>query len=344
MTWPTRNRLNGKARISLLILLIASMVLAACGEPDPEIEGLAQTGQASNTPTGEILFVADNDVMLWDGDVKRITEGVHASSPSWAPAGDRFAYVAVHDAFSDVVIARRDGSPLVLVTDGHQPDLEEFTEEYVEAASWAWDVDWAPTGEQLVYVSDKGGFDKYSRPLHLWYSETFEVSPYLLNASAEIGVTQESPAIAPDGDTVAFVVRNEYEAGSRVSEIWLLDLNRATYEQLVTSDDGSYSPEWSPDGDHLVYIQRTDQANDVWIAPVDGDEPYQLTTIGSCAAPVWSPDGRFITFFRENQGEFEAWYVEVTEDEDGRFTASDPEFLFKADNIDTTSGMSWIQR
>ena len=341
MTFPTNNLITRTPVILLAALLLVGMLLAACGEPDPAIEEV-QAGQSNDEPDGEILFVADGNVMRWDGQVEQVTRGVRASSPSWAPAGDRFAYVVVQDAFSDVIVVRRDGEPLVQVTEGHQPDLDEFTEEYVEAASWAWDVDWSPVGEQLIYVSDKGGFDTFSRPLYLWYSETFDVGPYMLNASAEINTTQETPAFSPDGDTVAFVVRNEYDEGERVSEIWTLELNSATYEQLVISEDGSYAPEWSPDGDHLVYIQRTGQTNDVWIAPVNGDDPYQITKIGSAMAPVWSPDGRFIAYFRENQGEFEAWYVEVTEGDDGKYTASEPQLLFEADGIDTVSGMSWI--
>jgi TolB protein len=328
--------------ILIAAMLIAATVFAACGEPDPTIESLRQ-GQQADTPHGEILFVADGNVMRWDGGVEQVTRGIHAASPSWAPAGDRFAYVSVSDAYSDVIVARRDGSPLVAVTEGHRPDFPEFSEEFVNAASWAWDVDWSPVGEQLVYVSDKGGLDTFSRPLLLWYSETFAVGPYLLNASADIGVTLASPVISPDGNSVAFVARNEYENGRRVSEIWTLDLNQATYQQLVTSDDGSYAPEWSPDGENLAFIQRTDQSNDVWIAPVDGSSPYRLTDIGTLNSPVWSPDGRFIAFFRENSGEFEAWYVEVTASSDGTYSASEPRELFSAEDIDTISGMSWIQ-
>lgn len=337
---------NMPRRILIMVTLLVGMLLVACGEPDETlgIPQAQQQGQSDSKPSGEILFVSDHNISLWDGDIKQLTSGEHAASPSWAPVGDRFAYVRVGEAFSDVIIARRDGAPLLAVTEGHQPDLEEFSEEYVANASWAWDVEWSPAGEQLIYVSDKGQFDQYSRPLYLWYSETFDVGPYMLNASAEIGATQEMPAFSPDGDTVAFVVRNEREFGNRVSEIWLLDLNSATWESFVESPEGAYAPDWAPDAQNIVYVQRTGTSNDLWIAPLDGSEPYQITEIGSVASPVWSPDGKFIAFFRENKGNFEAWYVEVTPDENGRLTASEPEHLFSADDIDTVSGMSWIQR
>lgn len=180
-------------------------MLAACGEPDPALT--QQEGPAGAEPQGEILFVSENNVMRWDGNVEQVTEDVFAASPSWSPAGDRFAYIQVGDAFSDVVVADSDGDPLVKVTEGHQPDLEPFTEDYVAQAAWAWDVDWSPAGEQLTYVSDKGLSDAFSRPLYLWFSETFDVGPYLLNASAGIGTTQEDPSFSPEGNQVAFVDR-----------------------------------------------------------------------------------------------------------------------------------------
>lgn len=328
---------------SLLLILLAFTALVACGEPDPTLT--QSQGQGSSEPEGEILFIADHNVMRWDnGDIEQVTHDVFAASPSWASAGDRFVYVQVGEAFSDLVIARSDGSPLLKVTEGHEPLSEPFTQDYVLQAAWAWDVDWSPAGEQLIYVSDKGLFGELSRPLFLWFSETFEVGPYLLPAAADIGATQEDPSFSQDGDRVVFVVRTEPGNGARVPEIWTLDLEAATYEQFIVTENGAYDPDWSPDGENIAYIQRTGESNDVWIAPLNGDDRYQVTDIGTLVSPVWSPDGRFLAFFRENQGNFEAWYVELTPGDDGRLTASDPEELFTTDDIDTVSGMSWIQR
>ncbi|MBA2451847.1 MAG: PD40 domain-containing protein [Chloroflexia bacterium] len=328
---------------SLVLVLFLFTMLAACGEPDPTLS--QNQGQGSSGPEGEILFVADHNIMRWDdGDIEQVTRDVFAASPSWAAAGDRFVYVQVGEAFSDLVIARRDGVSLLKVTEDHEPVSEPFTQEYVLQAAWAWDVDWSPAGEQLIYVSDKGLFDEFSRPLFLWFSETFEVGPYLLPAAADIGVTQEDPSFSQDGDRVVFVVRNETGDGTRVPEIWTIDLNTATYEQFIITDEGAYDPDWAPDSQNIAYIQRTGQSNDVWIAPMNGADRYQITNIGTTVSPVWSPDGRFIAFFRENQGSFEAWYVELSPGENGQLTASEPQLLFTNADIDTVSGMSWIQR
>lgn len=339
-----------KPRALALCVLLVSFIVG-CGTPDP---GLTDPqGQRAN-PGGEILFISNGDVFIWDGDLEQVTRGVHAASPRWSPAGERFVYVEMHAdlGYSDLLVARRDGIFLEQVTH-NRPDAEPFSEAFARYANWAIDPVWSPVGEQIAWVSDLGGWEvpedppgipRLSDPLYLWFSETWDAPPYLLPSSEEIpittpqgiGVTQESPTFSPDGSQLAFVARAE------PTEIWTIDLNGGELAPLVASGEAAYDPAWSPDGDSVAFIQRQGTTNDVWIAPLNGDNPYQLTSIGSAVSPAWSPDGRFIAFFRESQGEFEAWYVEITSDSNGHLSSSEPEQLFTAEDIDAPSGMSWF--
>lgn len=327
---------------------LSMIVLAACGTPDPTLQQESVFAQQNDEedadgPTGEILFVSDHNIMRWtNGDVTQVTENVYAASPTWAPVGDRFAYVQVHDGFSELIVADREGDPLEQVTD-HQPEAEEYSEEYVFSAAWAWSPDWSPVAEQLIYASDKNGLDRFSRPLYLWFSEDWEIPPYALPASYSIGHSQEDPSFAPGGQQIAFTARVTQETGDRTTELWTLNLDSGVWEPRVAGTDGAYDPDWSPDGENIAYIQRDGESNDVWILPVDGGEPYQLTDVGAAAEPVWSPDGRYIAFMREVDGQFEVWTVELSTHDDGRVTASEPSHLISADNIGAQSGLSWIQ-
>ncbi|RIK41309.1 MAG: acylaminoacyl-peptidase [Chloroflexi bacterium] len=323
-----------------LLFLVAIILITACGSPDPSIDGV-EDPQTGAEPGGKILFVADGNVMRWDGRIQRLTEGVHAASPTWAPAGDRFAYVQMHDGWSELVVADRDGNTLVQVTNNEPADVP-FSQEFAFNAAWALDPVWSPAGEQLAFISDLGGYDEFSDPMTIWYSETWEVPPYPLNAALAIAESQEAPTFSPDGNMVAFVVRIKVSDSIRNTEIWTLDLNTAESTVLVSGPEAAYDPVWSPDGADVAFIQRSGSANDVWIAPLDGRAPYKLTNIGACVSPVWSPDGNFLAFFRLNEGEFEAWYVALTRSPDGTISASEPKKLFEADNIDAPSGMSWI--
>ena len=116
----------------------------------------------------------------------------------------------------------------------------------------------------------------------------------------------------------------------------------APIARLVDGSLGAaYKPAWSPVGDNIAYVQRTETSNDIWIVPAHDGGPYQLTHLGTLNSPVWSPDAAILAFFNEQDGNFEAWYVETTIGSDGKVTAGDPKKLFEADNIDAPSGMSW---
>ena len=318
-------------------LLLLAFLLAACGAADASFSGQARDED------DQILFVADGDVMLWrDGDINQLTDHGSAESPTWSPAGDRFAYVQNHGDFSDIVIADRDGDPLLQLTSSDS-GLAPYSEDHVFLAAWAKEPDWSPVGEELVYISDQGGFNTLSRNMYVWLSE-FGVgaAPYGLDGSYEIASSQEGPVYSPDGDELAISVREDDELGDRIQEIWLLDLETGFFEPLVVGTEGAMDPDWSPDGDDIAYVQRSGERTSIWVAPVSGDDTYQLVQTDGVAEPVWSPDGSQLAFIHLVDVEFEVWVVDIDRTPNGRLTASEPRKLFSADDIDASSGLSWF--
>lgn len=339
--------------VALGLMLLAPLLLSACGQADAQFE--TPVSQVGADPSGRILFVADEEVRMWDGgDIRQITEvddEREALSPTWAPDGQRFAYVQSDRSkgYSDLYVANLDGGTLKQVTD-NAPDLDPYSQEFVCNAYWVADPVWDPAGERIIWASDRGGWEywddcaaRLSDPMFLWYSETWDAEPYILQATADLNLAQEGPTLSPNGQMAAFVVREDVTDSLHNPQIWTLDMNTAETKLLVDHPSGAFDPAWSPDGNNIAYIQRDGTANDVWIAPADGSEPYRLTNVGTCVSPTWSPDGRFLAFFRESDGNFEAAYVEVEGGADGHVTASEPKRLFSAENISTISGMSWAK-
>lgn len=338
------------APVALALLITLSFVLAACGQPDAEFS--PRVSQAADSPTGRILFVADEEVRMWDdGNISQITEVAderEALSPTWAPDGQRFAYVQADrgKGFSDLYVANLAGETLKQVTN-NAPDVDPYSQEFVCNAYWVADPVWDQAGERIIWASDRGGWEwddcaaRLSDPMFLWYSETWDADPYILSATADIGLAQEGPTLSPNGQMAAFVVRKDVTDSLYNTQIWTLDMNTAQTTVLVDGPQGAFDPAWSPDDRNVAYIQREGASSDIWIAPVDGSDPYRLTNVGASVSPVWSPDGRFLAFFRVNNGNFEADYVEVQVDGSGKLTASEPKRLFSAANISTISGMSW---
>jgi serine/threonine protein kinase len=91
-------------------------------------------------------------------------------------------------------------------------------------------------------------------------------------------------SVSPDGRRIA--VRSA-EQGS--ADIWLHETDRAVKTRLTTSEGPELRPQWSPDGNQIVY--NTDGSLEV--VPADGSRPPEKI-LASHAVSDWSPDGRSI--------------------------------------------------
>lgn len=61
-----------------------------------------------------------------------------------------------------------------------------------------------------------------------------------------------------------------------------------------------YEPDWSPDGQRIVFTSRRDGKSHVYVMDADGSGSRQVTRGKSDdSAPAWSPDGKRIAFSRD---------------------------------------------
>lgn len=112
---------------------------------------------------------------------------------------------------------------------------------------------------------------------------------------------ENNPALSFDGAKVAF------HAGDNNNpltwEIYILDLETLEETQLTNNNVIDGHPDWSPDGDQIVYGSfKDDQGNpasgaDLFIMDLNGNEITQLTNNEwEDNDPEWSPDGTKIVF------------------------------------------------
>ncbi|NMO21537.1 S9 family peptidase [Pyxidicoccus fallax] len=90
-----------------------------------------------------------------------------------------------------------------------------------------------------------------------------------------------NPRVSPDGQQVAFVLRNtDMEANRGRNDIWLVGLNsESTPRQLTSHPDSDAEPTWAPDGKSLFFLSSRGGSSQVWRMPVDGGEPQQVTKL-----------------------------------------------------------------
>ncbi len=104
-----------------------------------------------------------------------------------------------------------------------------------------------------------------------------------------------TPAVAPDGSHVAFVVSTiDLAENTTRSRVWLDDAP-------ITAGDHDGAPAWSPDGRFLAFTSRRgEKKGDSTLHVIPVGSPGELRTV--CTMPdglndvTWSPDGRFLAF------------------------------------------------
>ena len=98
-----------------------------------------------------------------------------------------------------------------------------------------------------------------------------------------------SPAVSPDGRTIAFC--SERDGRPR---IWLKQLAGGA-EAAVTAGADDF-PRFSPDGASILFIRTNENGSSVYQIPTVGGEPRRL--VDNAFEADWSPDGRRIAFCR----------------------------------------------
>jgi Tol biopolymer transport system component len=241
------------------------------------------------SPNGkQIAFVSGGtSIVLADSAGNRSTvatgpTGGQLHSPTWSPDGSRVYYVQIYNARSELM---RDGQP-------------EFTGEEV----FPFRIFWLSADEFLY----SGNGEIRRRSLRSNGVETIPFVAEVTVATPSYGKRRRdfdsrrpkrvkgigSPALSPDGKTVAFRALND---------IWTMRIGRRptplTGEHFWKSD-----PAWSPDGRWLSYSSDTGGKLDIWLREVATSRDRQLTNLPGAAAVsgTWSHDSSELAFLDQN--------------------------------------------
>ena len=194
-------------------------------------------------------------------------------SPSWAPDGNRLAYVSFERKKPIVYIQS-------LLT-GQRTVAANFKGSNSAPA-------WSPDGRRLAVVLSKDGNSQI----------------YLVNADGSnvVRLTNTStidtePNFSPDGQHVIFT---SDRGGS--PQIYRAPVGGGAPERLTF--DGSYnvSPRYAPDGKSFVFIQRAGTRFNVMSQDFASRQAQSLTENGVDESPSFAPNGKIILYATEIKG------------------------------------------
>ncbi len=113
----------------------------------------------------------------------------------------------------------------------------------------------------------------------------------------------EFPRFSPDGKRVALTVTTDTS-----TDVWIVDLASGIRTRLTTGGTANDRPEWSPDGQRVLYDSNRGGAYALWWQPADGTGAPQ-TLLGlpgtDILEGVVSHDGRYLVY---RTGPGDIWY------------------------------------
>jgi len=164
---------------------------------------------------------------------------------------------------------------------------------------------WSPDGKKLYY-------GKLTRDNPHW-SLQFDIYEYDLAAEQERRVTSGrrglSPAVSPDGTTIAFVTTRD-----GTSNLALVNMDGTNYRELTPYASGEqvYSPAWSPDGSRIVYDYSIRDGRDIaWVRPDGTDREFLLAGDDDARSAKFSPDGKALWFSSDRSGIFNIYRLDL---------------------------------
>jgi eukaryotic-like serine/threonine-protein kinase len=183
---------------------------------------------------------------------------------------------------STVWKANADGSSPLQLTRGPEDALPVCSPD----GKWVYYEAYGPVESSLMRVSIKGGAS--------------EVVPgsVLPNSVVMGGMF----TLSPDGKLLAYYVMVPTPSGSSAAslKIALLQLDSNHSSRVIEAEPGfTGATVFTPDGKNIAYTVRQKEGDNVWVQPLDGSRPHQLThftsgylTLVSSPGFGWSPDGK----------------------------------------------------
>lgn len=194
-------------------------------------------------------------------------------SPSWAPDGQRLAYVSF-EAKKPVVYVHN-------LPTGQRNVLANFRGSNSAPT-------WAPDGQRLAVVLTKDG----NSQLYILNSDGSGAR----RVTSSSGIDTE-PVWSPDGEWIYFA--SDRSGGA---QIYRVSVNGGTAQRVTFQGAYNVSPRLSADGKSMAYITRNEGRFQVAIMDLATRQSTVLTSSTRDESPSFAPNGRMILYATESGG------------------------------------------
>ncbi|HIL31545.1 MAG TPA: hypothetical protein EYG27_08445 [Dehalococcoidia bacterium] len=296
IAWDGRMRHRLTVRIFTLASLILMALVIGCGS------GVSKIVFVSEVDGDAEIYVIDPESGLSEPLTDNRSQDIN---PVWSPDGKQVLYVSDGSGDQEISLVDSKGGKIARLT--NIPGNDKFPL-------------WSPDGTNLAFISNQDG----------------NAEVYLMPAEGgrPIRLTAKDPEDSmgdwsPDSEWLVFS-----RGGSAEEQgLWLRNPDGVNLVHLTGEND--FDANWSPNGDHIVFVRETEGNKDVYLASRLKDGTWQddveLTRLtqheGTDEAPVWSPDSDTIAFVSFRDGNAEIYIMEADGSKQLRLTTNEADDL-----------------
>jgi Tol biopolymer transport system component len=315
--------------LALVLALVLGLILAACGGgtattttagQEPTTTDSLVTTTTSDSPTstpegstttsieGMVPF-DPSKLIAFQGVSTRGTEGVvliHPDGsgemevpapdgvfwqlPDWSPAGDK------------IVVTSRGSVPELLYVYDLAADTAEPLFACEDPCVGDDDPAYSPDGSKVVFVRYHGPFvNDAPADCGLWIGDLTSLEAIRLTTNENCD-REYAPRVSPDGEQIVYF--RWRDPGPEQNAVFVIDSTGGEERQLTEWDQVAGYPDWSPDGEWIVFTTHPDWdtpgISNLYRMRPDGTAVEQLTFYSSNAfrasQPRYTPDGQWILF------------------------------------------------
>ncbi len=321
-------------------LIFVVLLITACAAPPTPTSPVMPAALHGDAVAGRLLFSRNDGIWLWEGRTARQLIAPPAAQATFAPDGERIAYVVERAGASDLFIADRAGVAIAQLT-RHDPPAPPGSLERVYAARWTLYPTWLPDGSGVLAAAQAGpptGEPPADAPLSIFrYDLNGQSQLIFADHNAHLGRI----ALLSSSELELIVVRTPLGSDGQ-QQLYRIANGQAV--PLSGAPTPAYDPVISPDGRWLVFAVTIDGGSDLYALPASGGSATRLTNLGTARAPVFDPDGATLAFLAIPPGGrgFDLYLAEVTITADG-LQLGVPRRLSTDFAIDADSGLSWVR-
>ncbi len=265
---------------------------------------IMRSGQVISDPNNQPIVLIKPD-----GSGERVlsagTSRGHA--PALSPDGNLFAYINYSPATGEVVL---------------QMDNLQGTALVSASVYWGGGVPlfkldtpaWSPDGDWIAFVAQGGGSATHDL-YRLSLANPDGSNPAALERLTDDDTAESWPAWSPDGQQIVYAADLSLVSPEGSTELRVFNLADGQITDLTNNGAAliESAPDWSPDGQSLVFqgqeAGRPD--TDIFWMTIGGTPEKITDSDANDIQPRFSPDGQYLVFSSDRSGNWDVYIYEI---------------------------------